>query len=110
MKRITIVAILAIFSAASAGCIQQTSSTAEETSENASVSKPNDGTPADSQSAEYRGAPAQSLELDIHPANEGQGPHPEPWLDQQGPHPEPWTGRAIIIATDPKGSGTATKP
>lgn len=109
MKRISIVAVLAIFSAfASAGCFGQTGSTGDGTGESTLVSQ-SDTDPANGepQTGPYKGKTAQTLELKVHPTDENGGPSPEPWEAQQGPSPEPWNGHAIIIATDPN---PGTKP
>jgi hypothetical protein len=111
MKRITIVAVLALFSAvASTGCLGQTSS-GESTDESNLVSQSATQAPNEEQrTAQYNGGPAITLELKTHPNDEGQGPHPEPWLDQEGPHPEPWSGRKLIILDPHPNNGSGTKP
>jgi len=110
MKRITIAALITILSTvAGTGCIGQTSSTGNGKDDSVTTAQPNDVTEGDKQTAEFKGGPSQALELDVHVTNEGEGPHPEPWLDQQGPHPEPWTGRAMIIATDPDSDPNGTQ-
>jgi hypothetical protein len=108
MKRITIAALITIFSTvAGTGCIEQTSSTVETNDQSVAATQPNDVDDGTDQAAHFKGGPSQALELDVRVTSEGEGPHPEPWLDQQGPHPEPWTGRAIIIvAPDSDPSGT----
>ena len=111
MKRISIghlAPVLGFFLAlASAGCFGQSGST-DGTDESAlasqSATDPSNGDP---QPGAYKGKPAQTLELKVHPTNDNGGPSPEPWEAQQGPSPEPWNGHAIIIATDPN---PGTKP
>jgi hypothetical protein len=111
MKRITIVAVLALFSAvASTGCLGQSStSTDEETAESEQSS--GRALTDEEQSASFIRGPSQTLELNLHPNGEAQGPHPEPWLWQWGPHPEPWNGN--IGEPDPNADPNApngTKP
>jgi hypothetical protein len=109
MKRITFVAIFALFAAVtSTGCFAQAGSgdggEEEQVSGRARVYAPGD----DDRNPELIAAPAHALELKSHSTDDGQGPHPEPWLDRQGPHPEPWTGR--IAEPDPNAGGTPSKP
>lgn len=110
MKRITFVAVVALFSAvASTGCLGQTGS-GEGTDESDQTSdRAYDLTPGDEEAnAKYVAAPSHALELKTHSTDDSQGPHPEPWLDQAGPHPEPWTGK--IAEPDPTAGNSGTPP
>lgn len=104
MKRITIVAVLALLSAVgSTGCLGETSSSREETAETEQSS--GRALTDEEQSAAFIRGPSQTLELNLHPNGERQGPHPEPWLWQSGPHPEPWNGK--IGEADPNADPNA---
>ena len=112
MKRISIshvVSVLALcFAAGNVGCIGQTASAGDGTTESSLDSQgSHDVGEADPLAGEFKGKTSQALELKVHATNEGNGPSPEPWETRQGPSPEPWNGHAIIVATDPKGG---TKP
>lgn len=119
MKRITrisiarVLPVLAIIVASlSTGCTAETS-TSTGTDESSIVSdRAHDVANGDVDNAEYRGGPAKALELKTRLDEEGQGPHPEPWLDQQGPHPEPWQTKNVTFVpdTDPNTNGGTKKP
>jgi hypothetical protein len=111
MKRITIVSVLALFSAVAAtGCLGQTSGAAG-TDESTLVSqRTHEVVNPDPRSADYNGAPAQALELKTHSTDDGQGPSPEPWMRQEGPSPEPWQGKKLMTEPDPNPSSSGTKP
>ena len=114
MKRISIIAILSLFSAvASVGCLGQTTSSGDGTQESTLDSQPVNGDSANdpTENPDFKGKTAQQFELKVHPTDENGGPSPEPWETQQGPSPEPWNGHAITIATGTgTGTGTGTKP
>jgi hypothetical protein len=108
MKRITItrvapvLAFLAsvVMTGALTGCLGATSST-EGTDESSIVSNRAHKAANAEDNAAYNGGPAQTLELKTRADDQGQGPHPEPWLDLEGPHPEPWQSKNITSAPDP---------
>jgi hypothetical protein len=107
MKRITIIAALAFFSAVATGCLGQTSSTPAGTDESTLVSdRAHQVANGEDPTAQTPASPAQALELKTHPNDDGQGPHPEPWLYQEGPHPEPWQGKKIMVEPDPNTGGS----
>lgn len=111
MKRISIVSVLALFSAvAAAGCFGQTG--AEGTDESTLVSqRTHEVVNPDPRSATRNGAPAQALELKTHSTDDGQGPSPEPWMRQEGPSPEPWQGKKLMTTEpDPNPSSGGSKP
>jgi hypothetical protein len=101
MKRITIIAALTFISAVGTGCIGQTSTTEGSDESTIVTRRAHDVVNGTDDPASYAGGPARALELQSHSTDDGQGPHPEPWLDQQGPHPEPWQGKSISTEPDP---------
>ena len=118
MKRINItrvapvLAFLASIVLASAltGCVGQATST-EGTDESSLVSnRAHAVADAEERNAALNSGPARALELKTRTGDEGQGPHPEPWLDQEGPHPEPWQSKNLSYSPpDPNNNGN-TKP
>ena len=118
MKRINITRVapvLALFASivmasALTGCIGGTTST-EQTDESSIVaSRARRVANVDEANAAFSGGPTQALELKTRTNDEGQGPHPEPWLDQEGPHPEPWQSKDLSYSPpDPNDNGN-TKP
>ena len=91
MKRITIVAVLALFSAVSTtGCLGAGLGGGEDTDESEQSSGHSTTNAEDERRAAFIRGPQQTLELNLHPNTDSQGPHPEPWLKVLGPHPEPW--------------------
>jgi len=107
MKRITIVAVFAIFSVFGMGCLGPSTSS-EETAES-ELASGRTATDEEQRAAFIKGGPTQALELNVHPnGGEAQGPHPEPWLWQYGPHPEPWTG--TIPQPDPQSEPDPNSP
>jgi hypothetical protein len=117
MKRITLLstastlAFISLVASGATGCIGQASS-GEGTDESTLVSRrTHDVANGEDPNAAYAGGPARALELQSHATDDGQGPHPEPWLDREGPHPEPWTGKQISTQpdpNDPNGNGNGT--
>jgi hypothetical protein len=103
MNRITLVSVLALVTAfATTGCFGQSAGNEEETGESEQSSRRGVRAGAEEEGNLYGyGQPNQQLELNLHPTDQGQGPHPEPWLQQAGPHPEPWTGKTA----EPSGGG-----
>ena len=117
MKRTTIVAVLALFSAvATTGCFTQ-SGGGESTDESEQSSRgSHDSTDGDERNSALLGGPQHALDLDLHPSTDRQGPHPEPWLKVMGPHPEPWEGNLSESDpnkdpnSDPNAPSGASKP
>jgi hypothetical protein len=113
MKRITIVAVLALVSAFATGCYSQTVED-ENTQESEQSSRGSgDGSGSDERHASFIRGPQQALDLNLHPSTDSQGPHPEPWQNVMGPHPEPWEGKVSTEADpnrDPNAPSGASKP
>lgn len=115
MKRINMTRVAPVLaflaSLALAGCTGETSSS-EETDESSIVSnRAHNVVNGDEANAAFNGGPTRALELKTRADDEGQGPHPEPWLDREGPHPEPWQSKNITTTpSDPNGSGDNKKP
>ena len=117
MKRINMtrvapaLAFVALASLALVGCTGETSST-DGTDESSIVSnRAHHVVNGDEANAAFNGGPTRALELKTRADDEGQGPHPEPWLDREGPHPEPWQSKNITTTPpDPNGNGDIKKP
>ena len=104
MKRTSIIAVLGLFTAfASVGCIGQSTSEVGTDESRLVSDRAHNVASSDDPSAVYDQGPARALELKMAPSQNGQGPHPEPWLEQEGPHPEPWQSKNISAAPDPNG-------
>ena len=116
MKRITITRLAPVlaFLASSAlmGCLGETSSTTGTDESTIVSNRARDVVNGDDRNAEFNGGPTRALELKTRTDDEGQGPHPEPWLDREGPHPEPWQSKDITTTPDPdpNGNGDTKKP
>lgn len=114
MKRITITRLAPVlaFLASSAlmGCLGETSSTTETDESTIVSNRAHQVANGDDRYAEFGGGPTRALELKTRPGEEGQGPHPEPWLDQEGPHPEPWQSKNVTTTPDPNGNGESKEP
>ena len=97
--------------AALVGCTGETSST-DGTDESSIVSnRAHNIVNGDETNAAFNGGPTRALELKTRADDEGQGPHPEPWLDREGPHPEPWQSKDIATTPpDPNGNSDTKKP
>jgi hypothetical protein len=114
MKRINITRVApvlaflasALMASALTGCAGETTST-EQSDESSIVSdRAHNVANAEEATAAFSGGPTQALELKTRTDDEGQGPHPEPWLDQEGPHPEPWQSKNLSYSPpDPNNQG-----
>jgi len=116
MKRITISRVAPVLaflaSLALTGCLGETSSTEGADESSIVTNRTHEVANADERNAAFSGGPTQTLELKTRMDDEGQGPHPEPWLDQEGPHPEPWQSKNVTTTPepDPNANGGTKKP
>jgi hypothetical protein len=113
MKRITITRVAPVLAFLASfvmmGCFGE-ASTSTGTDESSFVAnRAHNVANADEANAAFGAGPTQTLELKTRADDQGQGPHPEPWLDREGPHPEPWQSKNITIAPDPDPNNTGTK-
>lgn len=108
-----VASLLALFaSLALAGCYADPTST-DGTDESGIVSgRPRNVGADEERNAAFARGPSQTLELKALSDTQGQGPHPEPWLDREGPHPEPWQSKDVASTPepDPNGNGDNKKP
>jgi hypothetical protein len=103
LLRISVLAVACLSASLATGCFSQTVDQGDLTDETSQGSHA--GTAATGSGGAHTGStPAQTLELRLHPSNDGEKPHPEPWLRQEKPHPEPW---AELLQPDPNAGGSS---